>query len=379
MAIFASSDGNGNVTVYGASAISDGQGHVTLLADEVEEGEVIAEDEVSLSLVDTSGYASKSEMQQTAESITATVSAMRIGGRNYAALSNLKRYAGGALYDELRYYTVEGTRITATEQVLSNPLPGFAVYTDGCKEFTISGYSDLSKVKGYYKCFDADGAEAQAQTSFSVSPDADGFFSHTFSGLADGTAYFNIGIGSDQVSDYYLDKLKIEKGGKATDWTPAPEDVEGHTNASVEEALSQIQQLADKLSMLVVDDEGTTLLEQTSEGWTFNMADVLDGVSANADAAAAAAEELEKLAAYIRITAENNAPVLELGNEGEFKTQVTNEELRFMHGDEKKAYINHEAMHIERAVIDDKLNLGGFALYESDDDGLAIVWEGGGE
>lgn len=379
MAIFASSDGNGHVTVYGAKAISDGQGHVTLLADEIEEGEVIAEDEVSLSLVDTSGLASKSELKQTADSIMATVSSMRIGGRNYAALSNLKRYAGGALYDELRYYTVEGTRITATEQVLSNQLPGFAVYTDGCEEFTVSGYSDLSKVKGYYKCFDADGAEAQAQTSFSVSPDADGFFSHTFSGLADGTAYFNIGIGSDQVSDYYLDKLKIEKGGKATDWTPAPEDVEGHTNASVEEALSQIQQLADKISMLVVDENGKTLLEQDSEGWTFNMSDVLSGMNTNAADIEAAAEELKKLAAYVRIKTENGDPLLELGDEGSFKTQVTNEELRFMNGEEKMAYLNNEALNIKTAVIEDKLNVGGFSLYETSDGGLGIIWEGGGE
>ena len=69
MAIFASNDGKGNITIYGASAVSDGQGHVTLLADEYEEGEVIAEDEVSLSLVDTSEYATSTEVTQTAEGL----------------------------------------------------------------------------------------------------------------------------------------------------------------------------------------------------------------------------------------------------------------------------------------------------------------------
>ena len=95
MAIFASSDGNGHVTVYGAKAISDGQGHVTLLADEVEEGEVIAEDEVSLSLVDTSGYATHSEVEQTAESISLTVARgvandLEIGGRNLMLLQGVQ-------------------------------------------------------------------------------------------------------------------------------------------------------------------------------------------------------------------------------------------------------------------------------------------------
>ena len=73
MAIFARNDGNGNVTIYGASAVSDGQGHVTLLEDEYEVGDVIAEDEVSLALVDTSEYATHSEIEQTAESISLAV------------------------------------------------------------------------------------------------------------------------------------------------------------------------------------------------------------------------------------------------------------------------------------------------------------------
>lgn len=61
MAIFARNDGEGNVTIYGASAVSDGQGHVTLLEDEYEVGDVIAEDEVSLSLVDVSGDIAEAE------------------------------------------------------------------------------------------------------------------------------------------------------------------------------------------------------------------------------------------------------------------------------------------------------------------------------
>lgn len=95
--------------------------------------------------------------------------------------------------------------------------------------------------------------------------------------------------------------VKLEKGEKATDWEPAPEDVDskflnyktkeeteaemsimadnitstvkGYTDDRVNgletESMTEIQQLKDKLSMLVVG-EGKTLMEQTDSGWSFS-------------------------------------------------------------------------------------------------------------
>ena len=95
--------------------------------------------------------------------------------------------------------------------------------------------------------------------------------------------------------------IKLEKGVKATDWEPAPEDVDSKflnyktweeteaemsimsdsitstvTQSAKDEmnelhttAMTQIEQLKDKLSMLVVGD-GKTLMEQTDSDWTFS-------------------------------------------------------------------------------------------------------------
>ena len=187
-----------------------------------------------------------SSVKATADAAKAAVDGLEIGGRNHAALSSLKRYVGGNLFDETPSYSVEGTRITASGQPVSGPLPGFKVHTDGAKEFTVSGYSDLASVRIYFKCFDAEEAETSAQTALSASPDADGRFVRSFDNVAEGTAYFHIGIGNDTVSDYYLDKLKIERGNLATDWTPAPEDM-----ATVEQMNSAIEQKADSITSTV--------------------------------------------------------------------------------------------------------------------------------
>lgn len=78
--------------------------------------------------------------------------------------------------------------------------------------------------------------------------------------------------------------VKLEKGNKATDWTPAPEDVsdeigtvDGTVNGIAERlstAEITIQQLVNAIKMLVTDENGTTLYEQTSEGFTFNLSGV---------------------------------------------------------------------------------------------------------
>ena len=84
----------------------------------------------------------------------------------------------------------------------------------------------------------------------------------------------------------YLTKVKLEHGDKATDWTPAPEDMatEGDVadiQASINSADERIatnetliQQLSDSISTLVRDANGASLMTQTSEGWTFSTADI---------------------------------------------------------------------------------------------------------
>ncbi len=120
--------------------------------------------------------------------------------------------------------------------------------------------------------------------------------------------------------------IKLEKGVKATDWEPAPEDVDSkflnyktkeETEAEMSimadnitstvtqstddkvaglktEAMTEIQQLKDKLSMLVVGD-GKTLMEQTDSGWSFSFSEATKDID---DIKNALAENAE----YIKFT-----------------------------------------------------------------------------
>lgn len=104
--------------------------------------------------------------------------------------------------------------------------------------------------------------------------------------------------------------IKIEKGNKATDWSPAPEDYYTKTETD-----ASIQVLSDKISQQVstTDKLGTRLskVEQNSDGWsvtleTANAAkSAADNASQTASSAKSAADNANKNASSAVSTAQN--------------------------------------------------------------------------
>lgn len=204
---------------------------------------------------------------------------------------------------------------------------------------------------------------------------------------------------------------KIEKGNKATDWTPAPEDMatsEDAQNAqySADEAKSQakdasdlakknenritisestIKQLSDSICTMVKDKNGSTILTQNSSGWQFDLSAVeknlnntanemnkIAGTVTEVDSAIKnlnqTVQDLGKKTAYIVMTTdENGAPCIELGKEDNpFKVRITNTSVDFLEGSSRIAYVNNKALYIEKAIIKNELQIG---------EGKGFVWQ----
>ena len=217
---------------------------------------------------------------------------------------------------------------------------------------------------------------------------------------------------------YQLTNVKLEVGNKATDWTPAPEDmatadevenaqtsadnaqsVADSTESRVTVAESTIQQLSDAISTLVVDENGESMMTQTSEGWRFDMGSInsqlndakdqlnnLAGTVNQVDETIGnlndLANDLSEKTAYITMTTDDNGdPCIELGkSDNDFKVRITNTSIDFMEGSSKIAYLSNSSLYIERAVIKNELQIGeetGYIWKKRSNNHMGLRWLGG--
>lgn len=199
--------------------------------------------------------------------------------------------------------------------------------------------------------------------------------------------------------EYWVRWVKLEKGSQATDWTPAPEDVdEGINDAQnaadnahnvatdamkkVSSAQIDIDGIKGTISTLVTDENGESLMTQTGSGWTFNLGgiqssinDALEGVNsvegslneANQviDSTKDLVDDISEKTAYITMsTDEDGDPCIELGREdSEFKVRITNTSIDFMQGANKIAYITNQTLYIQSSVVTDEFKIGAGSGY----------------
>lgn len=274
-----------------------------------------------------------------------------------------------------------------------------------------------------------------------IAPNIDYMFSRTESTVSDG-GYFRYAwydesqtyIGRDAVADlifgwtspstahyvrisYPSDcQVKFERGNKATDWTPAPEDVqEGIDNAQdsadeandglddannrLDTAESTIELLSDSISMLITDENGESMMTQTSDGWRFDISNItnsledaretvdnLSGSVGNLNSTVKNLDQLidditKKTAYIIMATDDEGNPCIELGKEDNpFKVRITNTSVDFMEETSRIAYVSNKRLFIETAIIKNELQIGdgnGFIWKRRSNGNMGLYWTGG--
>lgn len=162
----------------------------------------------------------------------------------------------------------------------------------------------------------------------------------------------------------------------------------------VSNAESEIQQLANMIATLVTDGNGSSLMTQTANGWTFSIGDIINTLSKNTedinnisgdvdnanstiDSLKQAVNDLGVLADYVIITTYNGQPCIELGEgENNFKLRITNTQIQFADGTTIPAYLNNEKLYIENAEVKNELQFGGFAWRIRSNGNVGLMWKG---
>lgn len=228
----------------------------------------------------------------------------------------------------------------------------------------------------------------------------------------------SFGVKNCVAGDVYA--VKLEKGNKATDWTPAPEDIAEDIGTAQNAAdlgidriaafEAELKILADSINSFVRNGETDTgsYVKQTADGLYYfdiseiennlssiaNSLDTLDGLVLDAegkiDIINSTVEALRARTEYIKsYTNENDQPCLELGEgDSSFKVYITNTEIKFADGTSVPAYISNKKLMIENAVVKEELQFGddaaedisGVWVWKRRKNGnLGLMWKGGAE
>ena len=194
--------------------------------------------------------------------------------------------------------------------------------------------------------------------------------------------------------DYYITDFKLEKGNKATDWSPAPEDIDSdiqdvneiasNAQSTANNALNrangaytEIDSINSTISNIVKDDNGMVSVVQGSNGLQIDMSQVTKKLNdaLNDLTGALTKEESDELkqelqdqiskldtkTAYISIGQDDEGkPTIILGsNDSEFKVRITNKSIDFMKNDEVIAFANGDAFFNLKTVIQNDVQIGG--------------------
>lgn len=217
----------------------------------------------------------------------------------------------------------------------------------------------------------------------------------------------NVWISSNLSKSVEFEYITTAGGAVADAWNAADEDINtaqetadsanetiGDMEGRLQKAESLIQQLSDSISTLVTDGNGTSLMTQTSTGWTFNMGgtlDALDGVTdgvnnltTDVDTAEgkianleAVTNALSQYGNYITMDEDSNGPYIELGSaSSDFKVRITNTAINFLEGTAIPARINNEMLEIDSAVVNTGLKIGGFEWTGHGNGSMGLVWRG---
>lgn len=177
----------------------------------------------------------------------------------------------------------------------------------------------------------------------------------------------------DATGDLYVRHIKYERGNTATDWTPAPEDVDGAIEDAREEASQAVNTLSENVNESI--NSIVTIINGESESDPDSLVNKLKAVGEQlADLNSDFFLRWQELSSFIAFKDENDAPNLVLGNENsEYNVVVTNTALVFRKGNSPIAYMNGQELYVENS-----LSFGNFRFYQRDNGHFTLKYIGGG-
>lgn len=294
----------------------------------------------------------------TAYSVGSTLEGVEVGGRNLLLKSNVPNYqANPSAYPAAKYPIVQDVLVAGE------------IYT-----WTVNGtFTDVLKLDCYF------GGETYGTGWQYIPGNGTYTISNTFAMTAnmvanDAELFIYVRADEDSVSigdgTAVINWAKLEKGNKATDWSPAPEDTQGSLddlNESLSQTNNSLQQAQEQIT---TTSQQVNSLQQTQEGFEFNFNTLTTTVTQLGDQISTNYTEQLK---YIKfIDGEIWLGKDPEGDEDDFKVVISNEKIRFLQNNAEVAYLSNNALYVTNGQFLKRLDLGKFAFFPRDNGNLTF-------
>ncbi|WP_270473051.1 hypothetical protein [Holdemanella porci] len=185
--------------------------------------------------------------------------------------------------------------------------------------------------------------------------------------------------GLNKIGTFKFGKPKLEIGNKATDWTPAPEDVDDAINTERTERQSAIETKANEITSKVSEtyvsnlafehyqNTVSTQFTQTKKDFTWSInqsvTDAKNEMSGQIDSVNGRLDGLKQTTDNVNSYMSFDNDALTLGkSDSAFKTKITNQEWSIQKNGAKVTYINDQTMYITDGQFTQSLKIGAFGF-----------------
>lgn len=330
--------------------------------------------------------------QSTSYSVGSTPEGIVVGGRNL--------WINSSTFDkEDNAYTVSSN---STDKYISN-FNGKYIYSDfkfsGDETITVQGKSNKawSSIHGgsstnknrvgywLYFCASLENAKqgAYAYALFLGGDDKSITFKYTLKHNHPDAPYlafrFNANSDGTETFTYKFWGIKLELGNKATDWTPAPEDVDNAINEERTTRQSAIEtkanEITSKVSETYVSNSAfehyqntvSSQFTQTKKDFTWSInqsvTDAKNEMNGQIGSVNGRVDDLKETTDNVNNYMSFDKDGLTLGkSDSAFKTKITNQEWSIQKNGAKVTYINDQTMYITDGQFTQSLKIGNFGF-----------------
>lgn len=294
----------------------------------------------------------------TSYSVGATPEGIVVGGRNLVLKSNIERTNSNYLTAD--YYLSENLRKG--------------------EKYTIQLWGNLDEKKEYFGlCLQGGGIGAGIVLAKGNNYGTLTFTCPNYTGLTELNRICIFSIPGSVTSVNTITKIKLEIGNKATDWTPAPEDVDEAINTERTERQSAIETKANEITSKVSETYvSNSALEhyqkdvesrftQTKKDFTWSISesvkDAKNELSGQIESVNGRVDGLKQTTDNVNNYMSFNNDGLTLGkSDSAFKTEITNQEWSIQKNGAKVTYINDQTMYITDGQFTQSLKVGAFGF-----------------